>query len=143
MAKIMGWVSIGVALLTATPTWAGPVDEVGPAHGRAGGFAGARMRLTLGGAERAPLRAGLALTSTRTLQRADGRARTIYGDGIEFGFAGDKFATLSVAGRPVGHDGSRRNLSTGATIALIGGGVLLVAGVGLLLLDARADAATE
>lgn len=127
-------------LLVAQPASAGSlVDNVGPAQGRIGMFAGARMKLSLGGVRRDPVRAGLTLTSTRTLARADGRVRTLYGEGLEFGFAGGKSATFSLAGQPLGRNNGRRNVSTVGAIAIATGALVVAGGIGFLILLHEAE----
>ena len=102
---------------------------------RMGGFAGARLRVPLGGKEKA--QAGLAVTST-LLSGPTGELR--FAKGAEFGLSGgDSKVRLNLAGRPVsqlvpgrqGPDGPRQGFSTlgwvaiGASVVIIVGGVLI------------------
>jgi hypothetical protein len=99
-------------------------------------FAGARLRVPLGGGREKP-RAGLALTSTLR-NGATGELR--FARGAEFGFSGgDPNPGLSIAGHPVaqlapgrpGPDGRKQGFSTtgwiviGASAVIIAGGVLI------------------
>lgn len=119
------------------------------AHVGVGTFAGARLRISLGGdARRTPkLRAGLTLAPQAAGRAADGRSIQRIGPGLEYGFTGDRIAPrLSFAG----HDlGTRRDASGGekkarggpSTAVYIIGGVVIAVGIGVLLLnDALSDA---
>jgi hypothetical protein len=100
------------------------------------GFAGARLRVPLGGGREKP-RAGLSLTSA--LRNGEtGELR--FARGAELGLSGSETKIgLSIAGRPVsrlaagrpGPSGRKQGFSTagwiaiGASVAIIGGGVLI------------------
>lgn len=93
-----------------------------------GAFAGFRVRLSFGGANREPLRAGLAFAPAVRTETADGRVRTRIGEGFEFGLRGREPAQFSIAGRNLrqlaaaqGND-RRGGIPTGAWIA---GGLVL------------------
>jgi hypothetical protein len=103
---------------------------------RVSAFAGARLRVPLGGGRERP-QAGLALTSTLR-NGATGELR--FARGAEFGFSGrDSKLGLSVAGRPLaqlapgrsGPNGRKQGFSTtgwiviGASAVIIAGGVLI------------------
>jgi hypothetical protein len=98
-------------------------------------FAGARLRVPLGGREKP--QAGLALTSTL---RGGATGELRFAKGAELGFGGrNSKLGLSIAGRPVsqlaagraGPEGRKQGFSTagyiaiGASVAIIIGGVLI------------------
>ncbi|HEX8469410.1 MAG TPA: hypothetical protein VF620_16570 [Allosphingosinicella sp.] len=103
---------------------------------RVSAFAGARLRVPLGGGRERP-RAGLALTSTL---RSEAGGELRFAKGAELGFGGrHSKLDLNVAGRPVsalaagrpGPEGRKQGFSTagwiaiGASAAIIVGGVLI------------------
>jgi hypothetical protein len=133
-------------LLCAQPVSAADLgDDSGGASAatqRHGAFAGARLRVPLGGTDR-EVRAGLAAAPLVQNRGADGSLQTRFGDGVEFGFAGRKPAGLSLGGtrlsdlgqRRDGPGGTRLGTSTGKGLAIVGGIVLLtLGGVALLLM---------
>jgi hypothetical protein len=101
---------------------------------RMGAFAGARVRLSLGG-ERKSLRAGLTAAPALHSLR-DGAARMRIGEGLEIASRDLRRPGVTVAGRsfteaagiPRAPDGRRQNVSTTGWIA-IGAGVVLLGGV--------------
>lgn len=109
---------------------------------RMGAFAGARLRIPLGGArEERRLRAGLTLAPTMRNQGADGASRLSFGEGLEFGIAGREPARLSLAGVPVnrlarsgtGPDGQRLGISTIGWIAIgVGTAIVIVVGAAVI-----------
>jgi opacity protein-like surface antigen len=108
------------------------VDTRGSEGMRPGGFAGARIRVSLDAEPRERIRAGLTVAPTRHDFGGDGAARLRFGEGLEFGFSERRSAGFSFAGQPVrdlvspiGPDGNRRNISTVAWVG-IGVGVLAV-----------------
>src|SRR5215217_4249720 len=97
---------------------------------RAGGFAGARIRVALDGAPRERLRAGVTIAPTRHDGRSDGSASLRIGEGLEFGLTERSAPTFSYAGQPVrdlvspiGPNGRRQNISAVGWVA-IGVGVV-------------------
>ncbi|HEX8622722.1 MAG TPA: hypothetical protein VF718_12200 [Allosphingosinicella sp.] len=133
---IAGLVAAAQVLPGARPAAAAELDlDRTAAPSLVSAFAGARLRVPLGGREKA--RAGLALTST--LRRgATGELR--FAKGAELGFgATDSKLGLSISGRPVsqlapgrrGPDGARKGFSTlgyvaiGASLVIIAGGILI------------------
>ena len=105
-------------------------------------FAGARLRVPLGGGREKP-QAGLALTSTLR-NGATGELR--FAKGAEFGFSGrDSKLGLSLAGRPLaqlapgrsGPNGRKLGFSTAGWIA-IGASVVIIVG-GVLIFDYIGD----
>ena len=92
-------------------------------------FAGARLRVPLGGDREKP-RVGLALTSTL---RSGATGELRFAKGAELGFGGDRKLRLSLAGRPVSQlspggkagDGRKLGVSTLGYVA-IGVGVVAV-----------------
>lgn len=134
------------AQLAATPAAAADlVQDRTVASQQAGSFAGARVRVALGGGEQqGRLRAGLVMAPTLRTETADRRGSLRFGEGVELGITRDRPLTLSIAGRPLTGEEARRatgpraGVSTLAWVA-IGTGVVLVVGT-LLLVDAMNDA---
>lgn len=135
-------------------TMAGPahLNSVGPVA--TGGFAGVRLRIPLGGGRESDkdIRASLTVAP---MQRSEGTGLRgpawRFGEGLEFGFTGDETAPhLSLAGqrltrlpyapgKAVSTKG-RSNMSDAGTVAVVVGGLALLAGIGLLVaLDASDD----
>jgi hypothetical protein len=82
---------------TAAPAFAqhyAPVRETD-----AGAFGGVRVRIPFGGSAREPARAGIAFAPTTRTDYQDGRIRTRFGEGLEFGYRTGRPLALSVAGR--------------------------------------------
>ena len=85
------------ALGTAAPAFAeryAPVRET-----EAGAFGGVRVRIPFGGNQREPVRAGIAFAPTSRTDYQDGRIRTRFGEGVEFGFRTGRPISMSIAGR--------------------------------------------
>ena len=119
-----------------------PRDSAGSRIERSS-FAGARLRLPLGGT-REKAHFGVALTMT---QRSPGAAELHFAKGLELGFAGDEKLRLSLHGQPVsslasgarGPEGQKLGVSTLGWIG-IGVGVVAVGLVGFgLWLDHEID----
>ena len=130
-------------LLPAAPALAADLRAGDAAAPRQmGAFAGARLRLPLGGGREKP-QAGLALTST-VRSGATGELR--FAKGAELGFSGDKPIQLTLAGTPVsrlaegraGPQGRKLGVSTLGWVA-IGVGVLAVAFVTVVQLCADGE----
>lgn len=133
---IAGLVAAAQILPAAQPAAAAELHQDRPATaGQVSAFAGARLRVPLGGREKP--RAGLALTSTL---RSGPTGELRFARGAELGFSGrDSKIDLSVAGRPVsklapgkaGPSGRKQGFSTtgwiviGASAVIIAGGVLI------------------
>ncbi len=82
---------------TAAPAFAesyAPVRET-----EAGAFGGVRVRIPFGGNQREPVRAGIAFAPTSRTDYQDGRIRTRFGEGVEFGFRTGRPISMSIAGR--------------------------------------------
>jgi hypothetical protein len=132
-------------MVAAQPAMAAELgDERGATSQRHGAFAGARLRLPLGGAADRKLRAGV--TVAPIVQSADaGESRRIrFGEGLELGFAGRDKPVLAFGGRPVaqlaqgpaGPDGRKLGTSTTTGLLIVGGIVVLaLGGVALLLMS--------
>lgn len=140
----------GQVLGNAAPVLAqsyAPVRET-----EAGAFGGVRLRIPFGGAQREPVRAGLAFAPTSRTDFQDGRVRTRIGEGLEFGYRTGRPASFSLAGRDLSsfrlnaaqgqEEGGRRG-STGRTLLIVGGVIVVVAGVGLLVLNDKLNDASE
>jgi hypothetical protein len=100
---------------------------------QSGTFAGARIRISLGGKQQdRKFRAGLTLAPTLRSQAISGETRMRIGEGLELGFDGKRPLALSLAGRPVDrllpNTEKKHGLSTGGKVA-IGVGVAVLAGV--------------
>lgn len=140
---------MGTALLTSVPlqAMAATLDEV-PLTGRdaqvrGSTFAGARVRLALGGPEKAEkLRAGLTFSAMQSGRSASGQNVAHFADGVELGITGSEPEPhFSVAGYSLapgrlnaGDDRGeprRKRGSTLKTVAIVAGGLLLVGGAGL------------
>ena len=132
--------------LVAAPVAAADIVKDSPmTSSQTGAFAGARVRLALGGGERqGQLRAGLVMAPTMRSESNDRRSVLRFGEGIELGARQGSPLGLSIAGRPVTGpearrlSGPRAGVSTIGWVA-IGTGVVLVVGA-LLLVDAMNDA---
>jgi len=111
-----------------------------------GTFAGARIRISLGGRQQdQKFRAGLTVAPTLRSQTISGETRTRIGEGLELGFTGKRPLALSLAGRPVSgllpgggksEDERRLGISTGGYVAIGVGAALLVGGL-VFYLDAK------
>ena len=121
---------------------AAAADLVAQEAPQMGAFAGARLRMPLGGArEERQVRAGLTLAPTMRSHNADGASRLRFGEGLEFGFTGREPLRLSLAGTPVnrltqgraGPDGQRLGVSTIGWIAIgVGAAVVIVVGAAVI-----------
>lgn len=105
-----------------------------------GSFAGARLRLALGGtAAAAKPRLSLSVTPTLRSQDLSGTVRTRFGEGVALDLTGDRTVRFSLAGRPLNAlaflgsqtdiDKSKTHgISTTGAIAIGVGAVVLVGG---------------
>lgn len=154
IAASLALLSCGASPLHAqTLNIGAPMNGAGPVA--TGGFVGARLRIPLGGAkgeEGRKIRAGLTVAP---MQRSDGAGLKgpawRIGEGLEFGFSGDaRSPQFSLAGQrftPARYAPGRStpakgrsNMSDAGTVAVVVGGLALLAGVGLLVaLDAQGD----
>lgn len=152
-SKIMRKLLIAALVAGQVPGAAAPAFSQGFAPVReteTGAFAGLRVRLAFGGTEPQPLRAGLAFAPTTRADYQDGRVRTRIGEGMEFGYRTSRPVSLSVAGRDLSsfrlnavqdQDERGRGGSTGRTLLIVGGVLVVAVGVGaLVLFDAMEDA---
>lgn len=114
-----------------------------------GVFAGARLRIALGGTRnQSKLRAGLTFAPTLHHRDYQGAADINFGEGLEFGHRSGHRLSLSAAGQDIGthrHSAAQADQEDGEgglpDWALIAGGVVIAAGVGgLLFYDALRDA---
>ena len=132
-------------IFAAQPAAAAGFEEM--ATVQSGTFAGARIRLSLGGKQQnQKFRAGLTVAPTLRSQTVSGQTRTRFGEGLELGFTGERPLALSLAGRPVSsllpgrsksEDERRLGISTAGYVA-IGAGIALVVGA-VLVADAIED----
>lgn len=141
---MLGTLVAGQIALAAQPALAAELgDQPIAAAQRQGAFAGARLRLPLGGVGH-KIRAGLSVAPIVQGRQADGSMRTRFGEGMELGFAGRDKAQLSLAGRPVaqivqgpaGPDGGKLGASTTKGLLIVGGIVVVTLGALALLLVA-------
>lgn len=126
------------SLVSAQPLAAATLpDERVSAGQRTGAFAGARVRLALGGSPEAS--AALTLAPMQRAVAGDGAVRMRFGEGLALGVSGEKPVALTLAGTRVDRLGiaanakiepnaSRHGISTLGYVA-IGVGVLVVAAV--------------
>lgn len=131
---IAGLVAAAQVLPAAQPAAAAELHEDRTARaGQVSAFAGARLRVPIGGREKA--QAGLALTSAL---RSGATGELRFARGAELGFSGrDSKLDLSIAGRPVsqlaagrpGPDGRKQNFSTAGWIAIGASAVIIIGGV--------------
>ena len=135
------------SLMASTPAAAQNAGMLATTSTEAGAFAGARLRLRLGGKSMPRPEFGVTFAPMLRAASADGRVRMRFGEGAGFGIAGGEPARLSLGGRPVLSFTERRveldktnamGVSTIGYVA-IGAGVALVVGA-LLFKDALDDA---
>ena len=112
-----------------------------------GAFAGARVRLSLGG-EREKVRAGV-MVAPSMHSAADGAVKLRIGEGLEYGWTQRQASRVTFAGRPLAQiadagrtpAGDRHGVTPTGWVA-IGAGVLLLAGaitVGWLVAEANSN----
>jgi hypothetical protein len=123
-------------MVAAQPAMAAELpDERAATSQRHGAFAGARLRVPLGGETGEKARAGLAVAPLLQSRGADGRVVTRFGDGVELGFSGQDKVGLSFNGTRLsqyragraGPDGKKLGVSTIGWVA-IGVGAAIVIG---------------
>ena len=129
-----------VAAAAAPATAAEIGDRPGSGHGRFGAFAGAGLRVPLGGGgEKA--QAGLALAPMH-LSGSTGTAR--FARGAELDFSTGEKVNMKLGGRPIAEltqgsappNGRRMGATTGEGLLIVGGIVALtLAGLALLLMS--------
>jgi hypothetical protein len=132
-------------IVAAQPAAAAGFEE--GASVQTGTFAGARIRLSLGGKQQDQrFRAGLTLAPTMHTQSISGESRMRIGEGLELGFTGERPLTLSLAGQPVSRllpgaskpGDDKLGLSTGGKVAIgVGAALVVAAGAGYLVLANR------
>lgn len=140
---------------TASPAFAASLyDQSQTTQQSRGVFAGARLRIALGGEKPIP-RAGLAFAPTLRNERSDGRSNLRFGEGVEFGFADSAKPRLMLAGQPIGartlgaaegkekEKDTRRGPSTLGTVAIIAGGLLILGGIGFAVIMHEAEKASD
>ena len=154
-------IAASLALLSccASPLHAQTIDRSAPMNGPGpvamGGFVGARLRIPLGGTKSDEGRKLRASLTVAPMQRSDGAGLKgpawRIGEGLEFGFAGgERSPQVSLAGQRLtparyvpGRSTpakGRSNMSDAGTVAVVVGGLALLAGIGLLVaLDASDD----
>src|SRR5690349_3494044 len=101
---------LALVQLAALPAWSADlVADRSVVSQQTGSFAGARVRLPLGGAENeGGLRAGLVMAPTLRTEGSDHRSTLRFGDGAELGFRQGSALALSIAGRSVTGQEARR-----------------------------------
>lgn len=136
---------------TATPALAAELgDQAGATGQRQGAFAGARVRIPLGGGARAKkVKAGLTLAPLRQSRTLDGAVRTGFGQGFELGlgeagrpaltFAGQRVDRLALAPNGKAPEGQRAGVSTLGWIGIGVGAVALVLVALVLVCDTDDD----
>lgn len=128
------------SIVAAQPAAAAPFEQM--TNVQRGTFAGARIRISLGGRQHdQKFRAGLAIAPTMRSQTISGETRTRIGEGLELGFSGERSPAFSLGGQPVSRllpggrksdDEKRLGTSTGGYVAIGAGVVALVAGAVVL-----------
>ena len=126
-------------LAVAQPAFAATLDDQPTMTQQSRGtFAGARLRIPLGGEKPTP-RAGLAFTAMQRSGTSDGRSSLRFSEGVEFGFAGSTKPRLMLAGQPVsatrlgladGDEDKDGGPSTLGTVAIVVTGLLLAGAIG-------------
>jgi hypothetical protein len=137
----IGALLAGQLLSVAQPAFA--ADLVAWEAPQMGAFAGARLRVPLGGArDERRLRAGLTLAPTLRTSAADGESQLRFGEGLELGVTGRQPVRLLLAGQDVRRLGAAEDNddrgggpSTLGWIA-IGVGTFLIVAVGAAALAA-------
>lgn len=136
---------LAAQILQTSPALAAElVGHADTAHSQMGAFAGARLRVDLGGRRDGRTGAGLVLAPVSRNQTSEGRSSLGYGEGIELRVSGQDPASLRLFGhrfRPGGRmedeDGNRLGVST-LGVAAIAAGVIVVGAV-VLALAVRSD----
>ena len=132
------------AQLAAAPAVAASLAPVETLGSRGGAFAGARLRIGIGGRESGQVRAGFGIAPLRSAQALDGRIRTSFGDGVEFGIRGKSAPRLSFAGRSVDEIRLQADGKGGVpTWALVVGGVVIALGIAAAVFIDRLEAASD
>ena len=136
--------SLLLAPLAAAPAAAASIEDHGYAgQHRLGTFAGARLRIAMGGEQAGRPRLGLAMTGVGYSRSADGGMRTRFAEGVEYGFSAERRVELSLAGRPMRTKGDRLHASGGGGLSpeiIIGAGVAVIAiGAAIGVIDAIGD----
>jgi hypothetical protein len=137
-------------MLAAQPAMAAElIDDKGLTSQRHGAFAGARLRVPLGGAGDHKVRAGMTVAPIGQGRDMSGSQRIRFGEGLELALAGKNKPVLALAGRPVGRigriaqggrtapDGTRLGTSTGRGLLIVGGVVVVTLGALALLIVAQ------
>ena len=116
-------VAAQIALAAQPVAGAELVDDRSSIGQQRGAFAGARLRVPLGGDESEKPRAGLAVAPVSRTQLADGSVRTRFGEGAELSFGAGETAELRIAGAPLAqrlgaqdHENQEREDRTGKKI---------------------------
>lgn len=120
-------------------------DNGGSAAQRHGAFAGARLRVPLGGDRGEKARVGVTVAPLTESIGADGKVNTRFGEGMEIGISGSERAGLRVGGKSLaqltqgrpGPDGPKAGASTMKGLAIVGGIVVLTFGTIALLIAAQ------
>ena len=123
--------SLVLAPLMASPAAAASLEDHSSAgQYRLGTFAGARLRIAVGGEQAGRPRLGLAVTGIDYRRSPDGGLRTRFADGAEYGFSADGLG-LSLAGQPVAMGKERLNASGGGGLS---DNVVFGVGIGIILI---------
>lgn len=134
--------SLVATQLSSSPAVAATIEDYAPAaQTRGGAFAGARLRVTLGGRDAGEARAGLTLAPLSESRAENGAPALRFADGVELGVRSGEPLSLSIAGAPAsrlvespaGPTGRRLGVSTIGWIA-IGVGAVAATFFGLAIL---------
>lgn len=142
IATMAGLAAAGLALAAQQAAAAELIDDRGATSQRHGAFAGARLRVPLGGESDRKVRAGVTAAPVVQGESAGAGRRTAFGEGLDLDLAGRGKPVLALGGRPVaeiaqgpkGPDGRRLGTSTSKGLLIVGGIVVLTLGAVALLL---------
>ena len=131
------------SLAVAQPAFAADLGDSGVVRTqRHGAFAGARLRVPLGGGKDEKASAGLTVAPMAESRGSDGSLRTRFGEGMEFGIAGREQSGLRIGGRSLaqlregrsGPAGHKAGISTLGWVG-IGVGTAIVVGYAILVVS--------
>jgi hypothetical protein len=142
-----------LVLAQAAPATAASLhDEPTLGQQRIGTFAGARLRVPLGGERSGKVSAGLGIAGVSQSRAADGATALRFSEGVQLGYSADRKLGLTIAGKPLkakssaaqneeGQDADDDGISTLGWVGIVAGGALIIGGIGLaLFIDAMNDA---
>jgi hypothetical protein len=111
-SMMLSLLAAGQLTLGAQPALAASLGPATGDHTRVGVFAGAQVKLTLGGARPEAPRASLGIAPTLQSQRIDGASRSRIGEGLQLSLAPNRPVELNLAGTRLDRLGVRRGGET-------------------------------